>query len=105
MLTLAAVLYASWLAYGGRGFAATLTAFAFFFLVMLLLAARGVSDRLLARFGAGSGYILCVAVFLVYLIYPPGDKYFRVHSGRSNCRTDSLSARSGRVGGEAPPSA
>ncbi len=68
-LTLAGALYASWLGYGGRAFAATLTAFAFFFLVMLLFAARGTDEALAARFGAGSGYLLGVAVFLVYLIY------------------------------------
>jgi len=75
-LTLAGALYASWLGYGGRGFAVTLTAFAFFFLVMLLFAARGVSDWLAARFGAGSGYMLGVAVFLVYLIYVLGTNSF-----------------------------
>jgi membrane protease YdiL (CAAX protease family) len=75
-LTLAGALYASWLGYGGRSFAATLTAFAFFFLVMLLFAARGVSDGLAARFGAGSGYLLGVAVFLVYLIYALGTNTF-----------------------------
>jgi membrane protease YdiL (CAAX protease family) len=68
-LTLTGALYASWLGYGGRAFAATLTAFAFFFLLMLLFAARGFSDGLAARFGAGSGYLLGVAAFLVYLIY------------------------------------
>ena len=75
-LTLAGALYASWLGYGGRGFAATLTAFAFFFLVMLLFAARGVADGLAARFGVGSGYLLGTAVFLVYLIYALGTNTF-----------------------------
>ena len=68
VLTLTGALYSAWLGYGGRAFAATLTAFAFFFLVMLLFAARGVEDRLDSRFGAGSGYLLGTAVFLVYLI-------------------------------------
>jgi hypothetical protein len=76
ILTLAGALYASWLGYGGRGFAATLTAFAFFFLVMLLFAARGVADGLVARFGAASGYLHGVAVFLVYLIYAFGTNTF-----------------------------
>jgi len=75
-LTLTGALYASWLGYGGRSFAATLTAFAFFFLVMLLFAARGVSDWIAARFGAGSGYLLGIAVFLVYLIYALGTNSF-----------------------------
>jgi membrane protease YdiL (CAAX protease family) len=76
VLTLAAALYSSWLGYGGRAFAATLTAFAFFFLVMLLFAARGVADSFVSRFGAGSGYLLGAAVFLVYLIYALGTNTF-----------------------------
>jgi len=76
VLTLTGVLYSVWLGYGGRAFAATLTAFAFFFLVMLLFAARGVEDRLAARFGPGSGYLLGTAVFLVYLIYAFGTNTF-----------------------------
>jgi CAAX protease family protein len=75
-LTLTGVLYSAWLGYGGRAFAATLTAFAFFLLVMLLLAARGVEDRLASRLGAGSGYLLGTAVFLVYLIYALGTNTF-----------------------------
>jgi membrane protease YdiL (CAAX protease family) len=75
-LTLTGALYAAWLGYGGRGFAATLTAFAIFFLVMLLFAARGVPESLAARFGAGSGFLLGVAVFLVYLIYALGTNTF-----------------------------
>src|SRR6267143_6451963 len=75
-LTLTGALYALWLGYGGRGFAATLTAFAIFFLVMLLFAARGVPESLAARSGAGSGFLLGVAVFLVYLIYALGKNTF-----------------------------
>jgi len=75
-LTLTGVLYAVWHGYGGRAFAATLTAFAFYFLVMLLLAARGVEDRLVSRFGPGSGYLLGLAAFLVYLIYGLGTNTF-----------------------------
>jgi membrane protease YdiL (CAAX protease family) len=76
VLTLIGALYATWLGYGGRDFAATLTAFSFFFLVMLLFAARGVESSLAARFGAGGGYLLGVAVFLVYLIYLLGTNTF-----------------------------
>ncbi len=76
VLTLTGALYSTWLGYGGRAFAATLTAFAFFFLVMLLFAARGVEDGLASRFGAGSGYLLGTAVFLVYLIYALGTNTF-----------------------------
>src|SRR5712692_5401904 len=76
VLTLAGALYSSWLGCGGQAFAATLTALAFFFLVMLLFAARGVESVLTAYFGAGSGYLLGVAVFLVYLIYALGTNTF-----------------------------
>jgi uncharacterized protein len=76
VLTLTGALVSAWLGYGGRAFAATLTAFAFFFLVMLLFAARGVEDNLASRFGAGSGFFLGAAVFLVYLIYGLGTNTF-----------------------------
>src|SRR6266851_1875730 len=76
VLTLTGALYSAWLGNGGRAFAATFTAFAFFFLVTLLFAARGFEDRLASRFGAGSGYLLGAAVFLVYLIYALGPNTF-----------------------------
>src|SRR6266704_366719 len=76
VLTLTGALYSAWQGYGGRAFAVTLTAFAFYFLVMLLFAARGVEDLLASRFGAGSGYLLGAAVFLVYLIYALGTNTF-----------------------------
>jgi len=76
VLTLTGALYSAWLGYGGRAFAATLTAFAFFFLVMLLFAARGMENSLIARFGVGCGYLLGGAVFLLYLIYAFGTSTF-----------------------------
>src|SRR5467141_2117746 len=69
-------LYASWQGYGGRGFAATLTVFSFYFGVMLLFAARGVPESLSARFGAGAGYLLGASTFLAYLIYAIGTNTF-----------------------------
>jgi uncharacterized protein len=77
-LCFAGALYASWLGYGGRDFAATLTAFAFFFGVMLLFAARGVADSLSSRFGAVGGYLLGAAAFLGYLIYALGTNTFAI---------------------------
>ena len=71
-----AALYASWLGYGGRAFAATLTAFAWLFLVMLLFAARGVSEKLAASFPAAAGYLLAAAALLAYLIYSLGTNTF-----------------------------
>jgi len=68
-LCLAGGLYASWDGYGGRAFAATLTVSCFLFGVMLLFAARGVGERIAARFGAGGGLLLGTAVFVAYLAY------------------------------------
>ena len=69
-------LYASWLGYGGRGFAATLTVFSFYFGVMLLFAARYVPEFLSLRFGAGGAYLLGASAFLAYLIYAMGTNTF-----------------------------
>jgi len=77
-MCLAGALYATWQGYGGRDFAATLTAFAFFFLVMLLFAARGVADGLASRFGPGGGIALGAAAFLAYLIYSLGTNTFGI---------------------------
>jgi len=71
-------LYASWLGYGGRAFAATLTAFGWFFLMMLLFAARSVSEKLAARFPATAGYFLGTAALLAYLIYSLGTNTFSI---------------------------
>jgi len=43
---------------------------------MLLFAAGGVPESIAARFGARSGFVLAVAVFLVYLIYALGTNTF-----------------------------
>jgi membrane protease YdiL (CAAX protease family) len=75
-LCLTGTLSATWQGYGGRAFAATLTAFAFYFLVMLLFAARGFADGLAARFGPGGGIALGSAAFLAYLIYGLGTNTF-----------------------------
>ena len=77
-MCLAGALHATWQGYGGRDFAATLTAFAFFFLVMLLFAARGVADGLGSRFGPGGGIALGAAAFLAYLIYSLGTNTFGI---------------------------
>jgi CAAX protease family protein len=69
-------LYSAWHGYGGRPLAATLTAFAIYFLVVLLFAARGVAEKLSAQFGAGGGYLLGCFTFLVYLLYALGTSTF-----------------------------
>jgi membrane protease YdiL (CAAX protease family) len=75
-LCFAAGLYASWQGYGGRGFAATVTAFAYYFGVMLLFAARGVPEFLSVLFGARAAYLLGALTFLAYLIYAIGTNTF-----------------------------
>ncbi len=77
-LCLAGTFYATWHGYGGRDFAAALTTFAFYLLVMLLFAARGVADGLAARFGSGGGIALGSAAFLAYLIYGLGTNTFGI---------------------------
>lgn len=69
-------LYATWQGYGGQALAATLTSFAFYFGVMLLFAARGVPEKLVARFGLWAGCLLGAAAFLAYIIYDVGTNYF-----------------------------
>jgi membrane protease YdiL (CAAX protease family) len=69
-------LYASWLGYGGRGFAATVTVFSFYFGVMLLFAARYVPEFFSLRFGAGGAYLVGACAFLAYLIYAMGTNTF-----------------------------
>lgn len=75
-LCLTGVLYATWQGYGGRNFAATVTVFAFYFLVMLLFAARGVSENLAGRFATTGGVLLCCAAALAYLVYAFGTGTF-----------------------------
>jgi len=73
-------LYASWLGYGGRAFAAALTAFSWFLLVLVLFAARGISEQLSSRFGAATGYLLAAAALTAYLIYALGTNTFSILS-------------------------
>jgi membrane protease YdiL (CAAX protease family) len=68
--------YASWLGYGGREFAASLTTFAFYFAVALLFAASGVPEFLSDGLGSGRGYLLGAAIILGYLIYALGTNTF-----------------------------
>jgi membrane protease YdiL (CAAX protease family) len=77
-LCLVGTFYATWHGYGGQAFAATLTAFAFYSLVMLLFAARGVTDGLARRGGIGAGIALGAAAFLIYLVYLLGTNAFAV---------------------------
>jgi uncharacterized protein len=77
-LCLAGTLCATWRGYGGQAFAATLTAFAFYSLVMLMFAARGVADGVAGKLGVGSGILLGSAAFFFYLIYLLGTNTFAV---------------------------
>ena len=75
---LGAGLFASWQGYGGRPFAATLTAFSLLLLGELVLAARRIADGMAATLGAGSGFFLGGCVFLVYLMYLLGTNTFEL---------------------------
>jgi membrane protease YdiL (CAAX protease family) len=75
---LGAGLFASWQGYGGRAFAATLTAFSFLLLMELLFAARGVADGLAETLGAGSGVLLGACVFVIYMVYLLGTGTFEL---------------------------
>jgi membrane protease YdiL (CAAX protease family) len=61
--------FASWQGYGGRPFTATLSCFSFLLLVMLLFAARGISDKFNAWLGQTGAICLCVCVLFIYIFY------------------------------------
>ncbi len=69
-------LYATWEGYGGRAFAATLTTFAILLLVMLLFAAKGVSESLARGMGPAAGFLLGVCLLLTYVVYLVGTGTF-----------------------------
>ncbi len=57
---------------GTRSFAVTVFTFAFLLAAMLLFAARGFTDRVAAFAGPSTGWLLGVALFLIFLIYSLG---------------------------------
>jgi len=75
-LCVVGVLYGSWQGYGGRAFAAAATTLGFHLLVTLLLASRGVTDGLAARFGPASGVILGALIFVFDVVYFVGTGTF-----------------------------
>jgi membrane protease YdiL (CAAX protease family) len=58
--------------YGGRAFIATVLSFALLLAVMLLFAARDIPDRIAALAGPGSGWLLGVIIFFIFLVYALG---------------------------------
>ncbi|HET9803100.1 MAG TPA: type II CAAX endopeptidase family protein [Candidatus Acidoferrum sp.] len=56
---------------GARAFVGAFAAFALLFGAMLLFASRGIVDRVAAA-GPGAGWLLGVALFLVYILYSVG---------------------------------
>jgi membrane protease YdiL (CAAX protease family) len=70
-LLIAASLSGYGYAYGGRAFLATVATFGLLLAGVLLFAARGMIDRVAAA-GAGSGWLLGVAVFFTYVLYALG---------------------------------
>lgn len=75
-LSLAGVGFALWHGYSGRAFAATASTASLLLLLMLIFAARGLSDRFAAALGSGSGLLLGVSVFLLYVLYLFGTGTF-----------------------------
>lgn len=57
--------------FGGRALVASYAAFVILFAGMLLFAARGVTERVAAS-GPGAGWLVGIALFLVYLMYAIG---------------------------------
>lgn len=80
VVTLVAALYGTWLGYGGREFAITLAVFAFFLGVEVLVAARGIGERLAALFDSRRGPLPALALLALplfaYLIYALGTNSF-----------------------------
>ena len=76
----AAALYGTWLGYGGREFAIALGVFAFFLAVEILVAARGVGERLAGLFDSRRGLWPALALvpipLIAYLIYALGTNSF-----------------------------
>ncbi len=72
-LSLAGILFALWQGYQGRAFASTATSIALLLLVMLLFAAHGFADKVSSALGRGSGLLLGVFIFLIFLIYLHAD--------------------------------
>jgi hypothetical protein len=71
-------IYASWQGYGGRAFAATLSAFALLLLVMLLFTAKGVAENLARSMGPTAGFLLGACLFLTYIAYLLGTGTFAI---------------------------
>jgi uncharacterized protein len=78
-------MYGAWLGLRGRPLFATLAALAIFLLVMLLCAARGVTEEILARFGDAAAILLAAALFLTYLMYTLGTGTFSAPRIASVC--------------------
>jgi hypothetical protein len=77
-ISLGGALYAGWQGYRGPAFAATLATFAFFLLIMLLFAARGVADGIAKRFGPTGGLLLGAIIFVFYVSYLVGTGFFAI---------------------------
>ncbi len=64
-----AALYGTWLGQGGRPFAVTLAVLVLFLAVQIFLAARNVTESLLARLGRRSALAVALFPFAAYLFY------------------------------------
>ena len=76
MLGFVAAFYGTWLGFGGRGFAITLGVFAFFLAGQVVVAARGVQERIARLLGPHGAPALAVLPLFAYLIYALGTNTF-----------------------------
>jgi membrane protease YdiL (CAAX protease family) len=76
VLSLAGIFFALWQGYTGRAFAATATTASLLLLLMLLFAARSIAERISGSLGSGSGLLLGVLVFVLYVVYIFGTGTF-----------------------------
>lgn len=76
LLSLAGILFGIWQGSSGRAFVSTAVAAALLLLLMLVFAARGIAERFVGSVGSGSGLLLGVAIFLLYLLYLFGTGTF-----------------------------
>jgi len=76
LLSLSGIVFALWQGHTGRAFAATASTATLLLLLMLIFAARGVADHFARSIGTGSGLLLGVFIFLLYVVYLFGTGTF-----------------------------
>ena len=75
-LSFAGIVFALWQGYSGRAFAATSATASLLLFSMMLFAGRGIADKFTSSLGSGSGLLLAVVVFFLYMVYLFGTGTF-----------------------------